>query len=561
MTITPERQADLAVNVQNGSIKSLSSASKDELINKLKKIEEELKYSKQICRTILNSMPISISLIDARNFKIIEVNDNFTNHAGLKREKIIGNFCYEIIHHQSIRCDAFKHICPIQQTLKTGRPSIIEHQHEHEEGNYVDLEVSTFPIKSPKGEIVQILYMAQDITESKKTGEQLKKKQESLEEHVRARTIELVEANEQLKQEIAERKRIEKELRKSEERFRTVADFAYDWEIWLGMDGNFIYVSPSCERITGYKAQEFIENPTLFLSIVHPIDQHSFRLHLDNIEKSPNIYHLDFRIIRRDGQERWISHYCQPVYNVDGKRLGYRSSNRDITDRKKAEDKIIEYQEQLRFLTSELLLSEARERRQLSVDLHDGIGQTLAMCQINTQKLQQSANSETVRKCADQIIKLIEMAISDTRTLTFNLSPPSLYELGLEAALDELAEKIQQEYGLLITLQDDGRLKRINLNTQISLYRAVRELIFNVVKHAQAREMKITISENDSRLLISVKDDGIGFDTGKIDFDLAESRAFGFFSVRERLKSLGGRVEIRSKPGHGTLVTLAVPLK
>jgi len=569
--ITVQKQNESETEEHNRHSENLSAGHKNELItadkdllretNDRSWIEEELNRSKQICHTILNAIPNSISLIDVYDFKIIDANEAFLDSAGLRREEVIGKPCHKINHFQPAPCNSPDYVCPVRQVLKTGVPSIVEHQHYQKNGELVNSEISVFPIKGTDGEIIQAVNMSQDITARKRAEEKLIKRQVTLEEHVAERMAELVRVNKRLKQEISDRMGVEEELRKSEEKFRTVADFTYDWEIWRGMDGNLIYVSPSCERITGYKANEFIEDPNLLLSIIHPDDQHNFRSHLTDIERYPNIHHIDFRIIRRDGQERWISHYCQPVYNAEGHRLGYRSSNRDVSNQKMAEKQILEYQEQLRLLASELSLAEARERRQLSIDLHDGIGQTLAMCQITAQQLQQSANSQAVKKSTNHLIQLIDMAISDTRSLTFNISPPSLYELSLEAAVDELAEQIQNEYGIKTVLEDDERPKFVNLDSRITLYRAIRELMFNVVKHSRARHMKISIAEKDGCICIGVSDDGIGFDPARIESQSARSKSFGLFSVRERLMFLGGHVEIQSSPGDGAKVLLVMPLE
>ena len=144
----------------------------------------------------------------------------------------------------------------------------------------------------------------------------------------------------QIAVDISDRKEAEAALQAKEEKFRTVADFTYDWEYWINEQGNFNYISPSCERITGYSVKEFEENAALMLEIIHPDDRQQFRRHLDEELKSPKVCHLNFRIINRTGEERWISHYCQEVHGHDKKFLGRRASNRDITEKKKAEEKI-----------------------------------------------------------------------------------------------------------------------------------------------------------------------------------------------------------------------------
>ncbi len=139
---------------------------------------------------------------------------------------------------------------------------------------------------------------------------------------------------------ISELKSIEKSLRESDERYRTVADLAYDWEYWVDAQGNFLYVSPSCERITGYSAQEFLADPDLMNRIIHPDDRNEMVDHYHNVKNMvPDVMEArDFRIIHRGGETRWIGHVCQPVYDKNGQPSGRRGSNRDITDRKLMEE-------------------------------------------------------------------------------------------------------------------------------------------------------------------------------------------------------------------------------
>jgi two-component system cell cycle sensor histidine kinase/response regulator CckA len=138
---------------------------------------------------------------------------------------------------------------------------------------------------------------------------------------------------------ITDRKKTEASLRENEERYRIVADFTYDWEYWVDSEGNFLYVSPSCERITGYSAEEFINDPDLMNRIIHPDDRTEMLSHYHNMRKViPDASDsMDFRIIRRDGATRWIGHVCQPVQSQEGRPLGRRGNNRDITNSKRHE--------------------------------------------------------------------------------------------------------------------------------------------------------------------------------------------------------------------------------
>lgn len=139
-----------------------------------------------------------------------------------------------------------------------------------------------------------------------------------------------------------ERKKFEKALQRSEERYRIIAEFTYDCEYWQAPDGSLLFVSPSCEMQTGFRPEEFIEDPMLLARIVHPEDVSTFENHRRHTREVTGPSNLDFRILRRDGSLAWISHACRPVYGRDGAYLGRRVSNRDITERKELETRLAE---------------------------------------------------------------------------------------------------------------------------------------------------------------------------------------------------------------------------
>ena len=211
------------------------------------------------------------------------------------------------------------------------------------------------------------------------------------------------------------------------------------------------------------------------------------------------------------------------------------------------------YQEQLRSLATELSLTEERERRMIAADLHDHIGQTLA-----TAKIRLGALGQT--HAVEKIQGLLEDAIRYTRSLTFELSSPILYELGFAPAVEQLAERMQEKHALPVTVRDDGSSEPLDDEVKIVLFKAVRELLMNVVKHARANRAEIDIRRVNQSVEVVVVDDGSGLSAGRAAAS-AQMVGFGLFSIREGLRHLGGEFSIRSAVGGGTVAILRAPLK
>ncbi|MBU1231722.1 MAG: PAS domain-containing protein [Proteobacteria bacterium] len=153
--------------------------------------------------------------------------------------------------------------------------------------------------------------------------------------------FELHMVRQQLKKVLEEHGQAILQLKKSEEKFRTIADYTYNWEYWLNPKGEFLYNSPSCEGLTGYSAEEFTTEQDLLLSIIHSDDRDNFKNHRQHAcYTSGAAQHIVFRIITKEGVLRWIAHSCQPVYNSQGQFLGRRGSNRNITTQKCIEEQI-----------------------------------------------------------------------------------------------------------------------------------------------------------------------------------------------------------------------------
>jgi len=221
------------------------------------------------------------------------------------------------------------------------------------------------------------------------------------------------------------------------------------------------------------------------------------------------------------------------------------------------ETRVAQRTEQLRVLTSQLEAAESRERQQIARDLHDDLSQTLAAARIRLSDLC-GHERQQVRETAAEVGALIDLANNSIRSLAAQLSPAVLYELGLSPALDWLGEEIEHIFGLKVSVVDDGQPKPLSQETRSILYRAVRELLINVAKHARTGRARVESERRADRIWIRVVDDGIGYDQAQTEAEA--NRGIGLLSVRERLSLIGGTAQVLSTPEAGTVAMLSAPL-
>jgi signal transduction histidine kinase len=221
------------------------------------------------------------------------------------------------------------------------------------------------------------------------------------------------------------------------------------------------------------------------------------------------------------------------------------------------EKRVAQRTEQLRALSADLEVAEDRERRQIARDLHDDLGQILAAARIRLAGLCQHEGTD-VSDTALQVDALINRANDAIRSLAAQLAPDVLHELGLSPALEWLAEEIEGTFGIKVTVRDDGRPKPLAHEARSILYRAVRELLINVAKHAQTNSATVEAQCRAEGVVVTVSDPGAGFDLNAMP--AGPRRRLGLISLRERLSHIGGTVDLRSTPGVGTVAVLMAPL-
>lgn len=229
---------------------------------------------------------------------------------------------------------------------------------------------------------------------------------------------------------------------------------------------------------------------------------------------------------------------------------------REVKERILVEKELIDYQKKLHSLSSEMLLTEERERRRIAGELHDRIGHALAISKIKLEKLQSTISESNSASALEELHDLIEQTINDTRSLIFDLSPPVLYELGLVAAVEWLIEKFQKDHGIRIEFDSKEQSDPIDKSLRFLLFRAIHELLLNSVRHGNAKNVRVSIKINGDQVSVDVVDNGIGFNKSELNLKTKKNIGFGLFSISERLKEYGGKIVIDSQPGNGTRVHL-----
>lgn len=383
-------------------------------------------------------------------------------------------------------------------------------------------------------------------------------KSDKLERHLADRTQNLLKINEEMRSEISERKRVEIALKESEGRFRAIIREAAIGIAIVDQNRMLQEGNPVLHLMMGYPPQGL--QGVCFTQLLLPEDApkseeifnellHGYRANIQTEQ----------RLVRKDGNIVWGRQSISIVRDISGIPKFFIAMIEDVTEAHLAEEKIRNYQEKLQSLASELSLSEERERRTLAETLHDHTGQLLCMAKIKLEELEDSAPDSSLQSSLKEIQGMIEKSINCTRSLIYELSSPILYDVGFEAAVDWLAEDMSRQHHLAIKVEGDGQADQLDKEMRHFLFRVVRELLFNVIKHAQASQVWIRIQRVNTSLQVIVTDNGVGFQEEKAWYSANVSQGFGLFSIRERITYFGGSLNIESRPGQGTRVILTMP--
>ena len=349
---------------------------------------------------------------------------------------------------------------------------------------------------------------------------------------------------------ITERKEMETALIDSEERFRALVTNTEEIVYVISRDGTFLLSEGKGLSRLGLKPGEVVGQSVFDLYREYPdmLDAHRRALDGDSV------------IAEVDVDGNCFKSWYAPYRNQKNEVIGLLGYSINITEQKEAQERERRYQERLKALAFELTLSEERERRRLAMDLHDHAGQSLALARIRLAAAKKAAGDAGLAATLEEVSQALLEAVHETQNVVYELGSPSMHALGLDAAISEWMEsRIASRHGLKTEFTADKLDARLGDDIQAILFRNVRELLTNVVKHARASEVSVRLRVEGDTLRIVVKDDGVGFDEHAVAGARSDEGGFGLFSIRERMGDLGGSLEIESDPGLGCVAVLVVP--
>ena len=357
---------------------------------------------------------------------------------------------------------------------------------------------------------------------------------------------------------ITEQKQAEEKLRISEEKFRNIFHKSpASITITNLKTGEFIDVNETFERDFGYSREEIIGKSSLDIGIWKNIADRD-RLMVKYLENG-YIGEEGLEFIKKSGQTL-IADVSFSMIDIGGKKYSIVIVL-DITKLNNMKYMVREYQQKLKSLVSQLTIAEERERRRIAAELHDNVGQSLALARIQLATLRKSISRVKDINTLDYISKTLLDSIQNIRGLITDLSSPSMNEMGISAAISEwMEEQIEMRHNLQTEFIDYGQKRILTDDVRAILFRNVRELLTNVVKHARAKKVSVCLEDTVDSLKIIVRDDGIGFAPENTFGAMKNKSGFGLFSIQERMTSLGGSLEIISEPGEGSTIIITTPI-
>ena len=490
-----------------------------------KQAEEALRASEARYRQLYEAMRDPFARIDLKG-RIEEINPAFEELLGYSSAELVGKSFRTITPR---KWHAAEKKIVAEQVRKRGFSAVYETEYVRKDGTVVPVELRTMLVRDAAGKPTGMSAVVRDISERKRAEEGLRRAHDELERRVRERTAEL----ETSRQTLAE----------SEEQFRQMAEGIQE-VFWLldVRSGQALYVSPAFEAIWGRPRQTLRNGLVQWLATLHPDDRDTVQRDFDRGVRTGTFTPLEYRILWPDGTVRWIRDSAWGIRDPRGRVVRVAGVFRDITDQRRLE--------------AEILQAAEAERQRLGRDLHDSLGQSLTAIGYLADAVREDLDRANRPEAADirKLGRLIGQTAAEAHALARDLLLADMKRGGLAAALQELALRTQEVFGIACRYSGPGPLPPLDVHAAGQIYRIAQEAVANAAKHAHAKRIEVRLAKERRGLLLTVRDTGRGLPSRR-----QAGPGLGLDIMRYRAGLIGATLWIESQPRCGTTVNCLLP--
>jgi len=490
-------------------------------------------------RPVLDNISDAVYVLDTEG-KFVFINRAMAERSGTRREDFLGRHFLDFLGPKDRKSARIR----FQKVIAGESVPPYEVEYKAANGRCIWVEVNSKAVYE-NGRIVGSIGISRDMRRRQK-------EKEELEQIVKERT-------ERLEEELRERERAEDALKKSERKFRELAELLPVVVFETDQEGMLTYTNHAGFQTFGYSQERLARGMSAY-EIFAEGDRARLKRNITRLMKGRNLGLGQYICLRENGSTFPAFVHSNAILEDDGNRAGLRGVLVDISAQKQAEEEIMSYQKHLNTLASELSLAEERVRRHTATELHDTVAQILAFATMKLGVLRRSIYEDSLKSKVDEVSTLIGEATASTRGIMSELVSPILYEMGLVPAIEWMAQRFKQNHDLDVEVTDGDEPGHLSFDVKVLLFQIVRELLLNVVKHADAKKAVVKIDTDKRCFRIQVEDDGRGIEPGRIFANPPDAMThFGLFSIKVRLESIGGKFWIGPGSGRGTKSIFSVP--